>query len=130
MGSATMLDQRARGFFPELGRLRTAEGSSRSHVYLHTSSIPAGSSGTTFAGCNGSTLHQHHPHLVDGRGSTSQFRASRHTDGNGAGGLHALAAIPKVRSGRSHLAQSRPVRTFGGACVHAAVFDAALVPGK
>ena len=37
-----------------------------------------------------------------------------HADGHGAGGLHALAAVPEVRSGRSHLAQSRPVCTLGG----------------
>ena len=71
------------------------------------------------------TLRQHDPHAVDGRGAAGQLRPPGHADGDGAGGLRALAAAPALRSRRSDLAESRSVRALDGPRVDAAVFDAA-----
>ena len=48
-----------------------------------------------------STRDQHHPHAVDGRGAGGQLRPSRHADGAGAAGLHALEPGPAVRPART-----------------------------
>ena len=70
-------------------------------------------------------LHQHDPHAVDGRRAAGEFRPSRHTDGLGAGGLYAVAALSALRSGGSDLAESRPLRAVQRPRLDAALFDAA-----
>ena len=74
---------------------------------------------------NRSALHQHHPHAGDGRRAEGQFRPSGHADGFGAGGLHAVAEFSAVRSRRSDLAQSRPLRVVQRPRLDAALCDAA-----
>jgi hypothetical protein len=70
-----------------------------------------------------SARDQHHSHARDRRGSGRELGPPRDADGNGAGGLHALAGIPALRPGRPDLAEPRPVRAQRGPCV-----DAALQP--
>ena len=67
---------------------------------------------------------RHDPHAVDGRGAEGQFGPSRHADGAGAGRLHAVVAIPALRSRQARLAQPRPLRAVGRPCVDAALFAA------
>ena len=70
------------------------------------------------------SLYQHHTHPGDGCRAAGQFRPPRHPDGIGAGDLHALAGLPALRSRRSDLAQSRPLRAFQRARLDAALCDA------
>ena len=51
---------------------------------------------------------QHHPHAVDRRGAGGQVRPSRHADGAGAAGLHALEPGHALRSART---RSGPIAT-------------------
>ena len=53
------------------------------------------------------------------------FGPSWHADGDGACRLLPVAASPQFRSRRSDLAQSRSLRPLGGACLDAALLDAA-----
>ena len=71
---------------------------------------------------NRNPLHQYHPHSLDGRCAEGQFGPSRHSHGPGAGGLLPVAALPALRSGRSHLAQPRSLRAVRRPCLHAALF--------
>ena len=64
---------------------------------------------------------QHHPHPRHRRHPEGALRASRHADGRGPGGLHALAALPAVRSRPSHLAEPRSLRAVFRPCLHAAL---------
>ena len=94
-----------------------------------SSSLPARRtrlSSASFAACRGSTPHergsaghQHDPRLVHGRHPAGQLRAPGHPDGDRAGGLHPVAALPALRPRRSDLAQPRPLRALGGSRVGA-----------
>ena len=68
---------------------------------------------------------QHDPHALDGRGPGGQLRPPRHADGAGAGRLHAVAAVPALRSGRPDLAEPRPLRALVGPRLDAALLAAA-----
>ncbi len=72
-----------------------------------------------------SAVHQHDSHALDGRCAKGQFRSPRHADGTGAGRLSSVAKPPSLRSGRAAVAEPRPFRALGGACVDAAVLAAA-----
>ena len=50
-------------------------------------------------------LREHDPHARHERRSAGEFRASWNADGDGAGGLHAVAASAEIRSGRPGLAE-------------------------
>ena len=69
-------------------------------------------------------VHQHDPGTVDGRDPEGQLRPPRDADGDGAGRLHALAALPALRPGRSDLAQPGPLRALRGSCLDAALVAA------
>ena len=47
-----------------------------------------------------------------------------YADGDGAGRLHAVAALPALRSGQPDLAEPRSLRAVDRSCLDAAVFDA------
>ena len=67
------------------------------------------------------SVHQHHPHPGDGCGAAGELGTSGRAHGVGASGLLLVAAIPALRSGRSDLAQPRPLRALQRPCFHAAV---------
>ena len=56
------------------------------------------------------TLHQRHPHAVDGRRAEGELRAPRHADGPGPRGLCALHAHHAPQPGQRRLARPRPLR--------------------
>ncbi len=72
-----------------------------------------------------SALHQHHPHSLHGCRAAGQIRTSRHADGACSAGLHPLEPGNALRSGRPHLAQSRPFRPLQRPRLDAAVVRAA-----
>ena len=57
-----------------------------------------------------STLHQRHPHAVDGRRAKGELRAPRHADGPGPRGLSALHAHHAPQPRQRRLARPRPLR--------------------
>ena len=57
-------------------------------------------------------LRQHDPDAVDRRDPEGELRSSGDADGARAGRLHALAAVPALRSRRPDLAQPRPLRAL------------------
>src|SRR5881394_1285457 len=73
-------------------------------------------------------LHQHDSHAVDRCDPEGELGPSGDADGDGPGRLHALAALPPLRSGRPDLAQPRPLRALGRARIDAALF--AALPGR
>src|SRR5262249_14023636 len=64
---------------------------------------------------------QHPPHARDRRGAGGELRSSRHADGDGAGGLHALAGVHALRPRGPDLAEPGPVRPQRRPCVDAAL---------
>ena len=47
---------------------------------------------------HGSDQHQHHPYPLHGWRAGRQFRTSRNSHGDGAGGVLLVAAVPSLRS--------------------------------
>ncbi len=68
--------------------------------------------------------HRHHPHTGHGRGAEGEFRASWRADGAGAGRLHAVDALPQLRSGEAGLAEPRPLPAVERPRLHAALCPA------
>src|SRR5215831_13668366 len=66
-------------------------------------------------------LREHDPHARHGRRSAGEFRASRNADGDGAGGLHAVAVSAEIRSGRPGLAELGALRALDAPRLDAAV---------
>ena len=70
------------------------------------------------------TVHRHDSDVVHGHGPAGRLRPPGNADGDRPGRLHAVAAFPAVRPGRSDLAEPGPVRAVGGPRVGAAVVAA------
>ncbi len=70
------------------------------------------------------TRHQHHPHAVHRCGPAGEVGSSRHADGAGAAGLHAVEPDPELRPEGSDLARPRPLRAVQRPRLDAAVVDA------
>ncbi len=70
-------------------------------------------------------VHQHGSNAVDRCGPGGQLGPPGHTDGDGAGGVRALAAVPALRPRGPDLARPRPVRAVGGARLDAALLAVA-----
>ena len=71
---------------------------------------------------------QRHPHARRGRGAEGEVRPSRPADGHGDRGDGAVDALPQVRSRRTRLGGSRPLRPVGRPRLDAALLAAAISP--
>ena len=60
------------------------------------------------------TSASHHPHALHRRDRGGELGPPGHAGRHRAGHVHALAALPPLRSGRSDLAEPRPLRAVGG----------------
>ena len=60
-------------------------------------------------------LHQHDPDALHRRDPEGELGPPGDADGDRAGHLHALAALPALRPGRPDLAEPRPLRALGRA---------------
>ena len=77
----------------------------------------------------GTAHDQHHPHPVDGCGPEGQQRPSRHADGAGAGGLHAVATtccatIRKIPIGPTAIGSCSPAATPRCCCIRCCTWRA------
>ncbi len=70
-------------------------------------------------------MHQHDPHAVDRRGAGRELGPSGRADGARAARLRALESRDALRSGRSDLAQPRPLRAVERPRVDAPLVDPA-----